>query len=304
MASGKLGEVNNQIRHRPEVKILVYFALTLALAVLPYMYVVNHAHWIKTSIYATVQEGIWAAAAVGAVFLMRKAPGALPLNAHGVRWRGIVTQTAIGAGIGLAVMSAIMNILRLGGHYIIDRENLGFSPAIPLTLYLFVAIFEETVFRGFLFVTLEQKWGTFVGLTATSLVFGLAHLVDAVPGVDFAHHLKDALFLALEAGVLLNAAFVLTRSLWLGIGIHWAWNFFEGPFYGTIVSGMSEPTSLYVAHTSGRAILTGGGFGPEGGVVCLAVGTVAGLYMLRLAIRAGQWRANPEIKSEASAEII
>jgi membrane protease YdiL (CAAX protease family) len=178
---------------------------------------------------------------------------------------------------------------------VLSGINHHFTPWLPLVLYLFVAIFEETTFRGFIFVTLEQKWGSFIAITTTSLIFGLSHLLDPVPGMSFAHHLRAALFIGLEVGVLLNAAFLLTRNLWLGIGIHWAWNFFEGPFFGVSVSGMNEPAPLFLAHTIGRNLLTGGIFGPEAGVVCLVVGTVTGLLMLRAAIRAGQWRPNPEL---------
>jgi membrane protease YdiL (CAAX protease family) len=229
---------------------------------------------------------------------MQYTPNGLPPSSHGIKFRGIVTNTALGAAIGLALMSAIVNILRVSGHYVIERENLEFSPFLPLILYLLVAVFEETLFRGYIFVTLEQKWGSFVALTTTSLLFGLLHLVDTVPGISFSQHLRASVFIGLEAGVLLNAAFMLTRSLWLGIGIHWAWNFFEGPFYGTNVSGMSDNSSLYAAHTIGRSLFTGGAFGPENGIVCLIICSLAGFLMLRLAIRAGQWRKNPEIEAE------
>jgi membrane protease YdiL (CAAX protease family) len=294
MLKGRFVKFDEKIRQRPEVKILVYFSLILTLSAIPYIYVTYQIGWPQD----TINEGIIAAAAIISIFLMRSTPGALPPASYGLRIRGIVTQTAIGAGIGLALMSAIYNVLRVTGHYVILRRNTDFSPIEPLILFLFVAVLEETVFRGFIFVTLERKWGSFVAVTTTSLMFGLAHMIDQVPGISFAQHLRAALFIGFEAGIILNAAFMLTRSLWLGIGIHWAWNFFEGPFYGGTVSGMNEPSPLYVAQVSGPTLITGGAFGPEAGIVCLIICTFAGLIMLRLAIRAGEWQPNPEIKQE------
>jgi membrane protease YdiL (CAAX protease family) len=296
MASGRLGDYNQIIRERPEVKILVYFALLLLMVTIPFVYVGSRS--MSTSAHDIAVEGIFATAAVIAVLVMQHLPNALPLSSHGFTFRGIVIQTAIGAAIGLALMSAIVNTLQLSGHYVADRENIAFAPIPGLALFFLVAVFEETVFRGFIFATLEHKWGSFVALTTTCLLFGLAHLVDAVPGISFAQHLRASLFIGLEAGLLLNASFMLTRSLWLGIGIHWAWNFFEGPFYGTNVSGLVEPAPLYQSHTIGPAFITGGAFGPENGIVCLIIATIAGLVMLRLAIRAGRWQKNPEIDAE------
>lgn len=289
--------IDEKIKQRPEVKILVFFALMLSLVAIPYIFIVYRTHLLtdRPGLSNSLLEGLFAVSAVLAVFLMQRTPGHLPLASYGFRWRGIVSQTAIGAGIGLAIMSAVINVLRLTGHYQIENVNPSFSVLSPAVLYLFVAIFEETVFRGFIFVTLEDKWGSFVALTTTSLLFGLAHLVDTVPGVSFAHHLRSAIFIGFEAGILLTAAFMLTRSLWLGIGIHWAWNFFEGPFYGASVSGTNDVSTFYRAHTMGSQLLTGGTFGPEGGIVCLIIGTLTGLWMLRLVIKQGQWRRNPEL---------
>ena len=146
-----------------------------------------------------------------------------------------------------------------------------------------------------MFNTLERQSGTLVALTATSIGFGLAHLLDPLPGITLTEHLRAALYLALEAGVLFNAAFLVTRSLWLNIGIHWAWNFFQGPFYGALVSGSKEDSTYYIAHISGPPLLSGGSFGPEASISCLIIGTTAGVLMLITAVKLKQWRSNPEL---------
>jgi len=84
---------------------------------------------------------------------------------------------------------------------------------------------------------------------------------------------------------LLAAAFVVTRNLWFPIGVHFAWNFCEGPLYGTQISGRSFGADAVTAHLAGPALITGGQFGPEAGipaiVTCLAVAVALLAYARR-----------------------
>ena len=79
----------------------------------------------------------------------------------------------------------------------------------------------------------EEYPGSLIALAASSLVFGLRHLGNE-DGT-----LQGALFLSVEAGVLLAAAFILTRRLWLGMGLHMSWNFAQGGIFSDTVSGMT-----------------------------------------------------------------
>ena len=81
---------------------------------------------------------------------------------------------------------------------------------------------------------------------------------------------------------------MLTRSLWLAIGMHWAWNFFEGPLFGTPVSGYPRYANLNPLLTSttiGPEQWTGGAFGPEGGLFSVIVRGIADLIFLILVVR-------------------
>jgi hypothetical protein len=86
---------------------------------------------------------------------------------------------------------------------------------------------------------------------------------------------------------MLAAAFVVTRSLWFPIAIHFAWNFCEGPLYGTQLSGLSIGHTLVDAHVAGPAWLTGGSFGPEAGVPALLTCSAAAAAFLVAAYRGG-----------------
>ena len=123
--------------------------------------------------------------------------------------------------------------------------------------------------------------GSWIAIILSALFFGLTHLMN--PGAT----LFGALAIALEAGTLLGAAYMLTRRLWLAIGIHWAWNFFEGPFFGATVSGTGSNAgkALITSTINGPSIWTGGAFGPEAGLaallVCLATGPLFLILVLR-----------------------
>ena len=75
--------------------------------------------------------------------------------------------------------------------------------------------------------------------------------------------------LGLIAGGLFFAyAYLRTRRLWLPIGIHIGWNFFEGVVFGFEVSG-TQPFHLIRQTVSGPEVITGGAFGPEAGLILL-----------------------------------
>ncbi len=86
------------------------------------------------------------------------------------------------------------------------------------------------------------------------------------------------------AGLFLAYAYLRTRRLWLPIGLHIGWNFFESTVLGFPVSGLSL-FGLLQNSLAGPDIYTGGAFGPEAGLVllpALALGTILVYYYTRL----------------------
>lgn len=242
---------------------------------------------------AVVFAAVEALGAFVAFFVMVRYVDGRSLESAGFTVRGVATETVAGYLIGMAIFSLVIAVMAVIGVYHEIARNVHFSPFLPLILFLFVGIAEETVFRGYIFQTLERRWGSGVALVASSLIFGFAHAGNPGPHESIWHHLAGPAFICLEAGLPLSASYMATRRLWLPIGIHWAWNFFEGPIYGADVSGLTLRT-LYQAKFTGPFFLTGGSFGPEASVIALVVGTFAGLLLLRVAIRAGQWRRGQE----------
>ncbi|GHH33103.1 CPBP family intramembrane glutamic endopeptidase [Lentzea cavernae] len=196
---------------------------------------------------------------------LRTAPGALG--------RGVL--------IGLAMFGAvILNIAFLGGYEVRGIGSVTGMIAI-FGFMVAVAVTEELLFRGVLFRIVEEKLGTWLALVLSGLVFGFAHLPN--PGAT----VWSSLAIAIEAGLMLGAAYVATRNLWVPIGVHFAWNFAQGGVFSTSVSGQNAPQGLLDGVTSGPAILTGGDFGPEASVYSVVAGVVVTTAFLWLAKRRG-----------------
>ena len=93
---------------------------------------------------------------------------------------------------------------------------------------------EELLFRGILFRWLEEFGGSWVALALTSALFGAGASVN--PNATA----LAAFAIAVEAGVLLGGAYMLTRNLWMPMGLHAAWNFTQGEIFDVPVSGSDQ----------------------------------------------------------------
>ncbi|WP_313815549.1 type II CAAX endopeptidase family protein [Citricoccus sp.] len=182
-------------------------------------------------------------------------------------------------GLTLACVS-IGFIAAFGGYQIIGWGTLAGALTIVGMMFA-VAVAEEVLFRGVIFRLVQQRWGTWMALAASALLFGLVHLVN--PGAT----LWGALTLAVEAGLMLGAAYVATGSLWLPIGLHLGWNITTVAIFGTIGSGGDAREALVEAVTPGPVWLTGGSFGPEASLISVAVCSIATVLLLISAHRNG-----------------
>lgn len=190
----------------------------------------------------------------------------------------------LGRGIlaGLAIFSCVVGIAFAFGIYRIVGVGRGSAMLVPLvSVALLPAFTEELLFRGILFRWIEEFAGSWVALAVTSVLFGLAHIFN--PGATW----FSSFAIAVEAGLLLGGAYMLTRSLWMPVGLHAAWNFAEGPIFGVPVSG-GPSAGLIHASISGPQLVTGGSFGLEASVIAVAVATTAGIAFVVVAARRGE----------------
>jgi membrane protease YdiL (CAAX protease family) len=79
-------------------------------------------------------------------------------------------------------------------------------------------------------------------------------------------------------GLLFAYMFYKSGSLWMPVGYHITWNFFQGNIFGFPVSG-TEPSGIYTIINTKDNLITGGGFGPEGGILATAVIIICALFV-------------------------
>lgn len=175
--------------------------------------------------------------------------------------------------VGTAAALDVYNIVGTGGTGQLLRLLIvaGIAPAV----------FEEIFFRGILFRWIEDFGGSWAALIVTSALFGLAHIVN--PGATW----FSSFAVAMEAGLLLGGAYMLTRSLWMPIGLHAAWNFTQGFIFDVPVSGIDQQ-GLVQATLSGPKLLSGGAFGLEASVIAVVIASAAGLLLVHRAARIGR----------------
>lgn len=195
---------------------------------------------------------------------------------------GAGRQLGLGLLVGVGLYAACELILMALGIYRIVGLN-PLSYMIPaLAMALSSSVYEELLFRGVLFRAVEQWLGSWVALVVSSLVFGLTHLLNPQGTME------GALFIAVEAGILLAAAYMLTRQLWLSIGFHFAWNYTQSAIFSGIVSGNDAQQGLIRSTVNGPDWLTGGSFGVESSVLALLLCTTTGIVMLLMATKRGR----------------
>lgn len=195
---------------------------------------------------------------------------------------GAVKDLAIGVALGFVLISVVVGVAA-----IVDVYNVVGQGGTEQLLRLLIAtaivpgILEEIFFRGILFRWVEEWAGSWVALIVTAALFGLAHILN--PNATW----FSSFAIAVEAGLLLGGAYMLTRNLWMPIGLHAAWNFAQGAIYDVPVSGLDDQ-GLVEARLSGPELLSGGAFGLEASLIALVIATAAGAWLIVAAIRRGR----------------
>jgi membrane protease YdiL (CAAX protease family) len=189
-----------------------------------------------------------------------------PLSSVGFRlnqrwFKEVVWGTLFGVGMALVVIGMICAI---GGvRFELDSGRSVGALLVGFYTFLFVALFEETLFRGFIFQRLLDGVGIWPAQIAVAALFAVGHWGN--PGMQGATELVAAADLFLAA-VLLGLAYLRTRSLALPIGLHLGWNWTQGHVLGFGVSGYDFAGWLHPVFQGKAEWLTGGAFGPESSI--------------------------------------
>lgn len=261
--------------HRRGLQLL----LGIALFVVAQLIMVSVAGLVGGPVGSLIGALVGAAVAVGGYLLIVGPIGGRP--GLGLRGRGKLAELALGLALGTALLILAVGLITLFGGYRVTGISASPQLLVPLAIGIGAGFVEEVFFRGILLRVLDAWLGSWAALAITSLLFGLIHLLN--PGAS----LVTALGLVIEAGVLLGAAYLLTRRLWLAFGLHIAWNTLQAGVFSSAVSGSGTQSGLLVAEFSGPTWLNGGSMGIEGSLLTVLLGFAAGIVMLVHAARRG-----------------
>lgn len=156
-----------------------------------------------------------------------------------------------------------------------------------------MAFSEEVLMRGYLMTALKPTKSKWLIFLAPAILFSLFHIMN--PGFTPLSLLNTFL-----AGVLFAYMFVKSGNIWLSSGFHIAWNFVQGNIFGMIVSGNSQ-MSVFQTTFGSNEILTGGNYGPEGGILVTLVLILGILYIRFIFVRPKEpaWTMESERYSQA-----
>lgn len=195
--------------------------------------------------------------------------------------RGSAGETSFGFAIGGGLIAVMTLLLILLGYYHLQGSG---SPTVlihAIRLFGMGAFIQELVFRVIMFKNFEEWLGSWPAMVLIALIFGALHFGN--PNATF----LSSLMLAIQ-DILLTAAFMLTRRLWLVWGLHFGWNFLQDGVFGMANSGQTALPSWLTSSVSGPDWLTGGAFGVEASYISTILCVTVAVFILRAVIRQGK----------------
>ena len=185
----------------------------------------------------------------------------------------IAVNYSLGLLIGFLMLSSTVGILYITGQITIDGFNLSAAGIGTFILNLLMWIpqgaSEELMFRGYMIPAFNKRYKRVIAVAVSSVLFSAFH------SLNMGYTPLASVNLVLIA-VLFALIYLLTGDIWMTSAIHTAWNLTQGSIYGLQVSGTNAGNSIFntVYSSNCEALITGGTFGPEGGLAVTAVTVV------------------------------
>ena len=195
----------------------------------------------------------------------------------------IAKNYCLGFLFGFLMMTATVGIMHLTGQLTFGGFNLSVSGLGAFIFNLFMwfpqGASEELMFRGYMIPAFNKRYKTAVGVVVSSILFSAFHSLN--PGFTPLASVNLALI-----AVLFALIYLLTGDIWMTSAMHTAWNLTQGNIYGLQVSGnLASNTVVKIVYDSNaNPVITGGTFGPEGGLATTAVTCVCMVIVIALLI--------------------
>ncbi|SCP97801.1 CPBP family intramembrane glutamic endopeptidase [Anaerobium acetethylicum] len=166
---------------------------------------------------------------------------------------------------GAVSMSIVFAVIVMTGSGVVASwtPQVSTDTFVYLLLFILVGFAEEIYGRGFIMSALRQTRNVPVVVIVSSIIFSLLHSMN--PGINFVSYFN--IFLV---GLLFAYMYLKSGNIWMCIGYHITWNYFQGNVFGFPVSGTNTQGLISTTYPKENAI-NGGVFGPEGGLVVTAI---------------------------------
>ena len=203
---------------------------------------------------------------------------ALPSRATtGQEWQ---RGAALGWGILLVALIPMMLSGTLHPNFSLAPRNWALALLSIATIAL-ATLALEVAFRGFVFARLIDA----IGPTAATIVLSIlyAYISASRPNAT-----GLSIVITFLLAILFSQAYLRTHALWLGWGMHFAWNAAMAVLFGLPLAGYATYNNLVYTSVTGPDWLTGGPYGPEGALFTFAVLIVA-IFVLHRITRTYAW---------------
>lgn len=175
----------------------------------------------------------------------------------------------VGALIGIVILSLMLLLLTSLGFYTVQLgHGKGWLNSFVFDSYI-SGMLEELAFRAVLLRIFSRMFNPIAGLLISSALFGIAHLTHATA--------FQAIEVAFNAGLTLGLPYMLTGRLWMSVGLHIAWDFWEESILGV---NTTNGFLVSVPDLSKPVYLTGGAYGPDGSLLASLIAALAVAAML------------------------
>jgi len=259
----------------------IFYFLLIAVSIYPLKIILKSMHGNADNLEELVNgQFLWLAILVAvvigliAVVIFRTFVDRKSIMSLGLNFSGHLNDAIAGLMMAISILGLGTMILYFSKHLVWTDMTFNANDLfIEFGLLLMVAIYEETIFRGYILSNLMESFNKWMALLVTSILFTLFHFDN--PNINFIPLINVFL-----AGMLLGVNYMYSRNLWFAIMFHLGWNFFQGPILGYKISGFNLSTFLQT-ELKGDMLLTGGEFGFEGSVFCTALMLIATLLLYR-----------------------
>lgn len=177
----------------------------------------------------------------------------------------------IGLLLGAASITLIIGINYIMGDTRFNEVHITWDLLLGLILFISVGFVEEILVRGCFQHIIYYRHGIAWAIIIPGLIFSVMHFLN--PNISYIAALNIAL-----VGIVFGIMTYKSGNLWMAIGYHITWNYFQGNIFNIEVSGSAYGRGLIKSIRVEDNLLNGGAFGIEGGLICTLLLIITIIY--------------------------